>query len=161
MRVVCCGYTTLTTASHLVFRPVTPQRLRRITQCPGLIIQHPEVIKKCLETVKMRPEITPLRSLVMCACAPLLKIYLVRYGITQPYHLALVTVPQCPGITRQTDKQTPRKQCLPLLRKRGIASIEERGEQESVLKKKRHLIMMRSGPLRAQELLPVPLFQTD
>ena len=72
MRVVCFGYTTLTAASHLVFRPVTPQRLRRITQCPGLItqcpgliIQRPEVIKKCLETVKMRPEIAPLRSLVM------------------------------------------------------------------------------------------------
>ena len=99
MRVVCFGYMTLTAASHLMFRPVTPQRLRRITQCPGLIIQRPEVIKKCLETVKMRPEIAPLRSLVMCACSPRLKIFPVLYGTIQLCHRALITVPQCPGIT--------------------------------------------------------------
>ena len=99
MRVVCYGYTTLTAASQLVFQPVTPQHLGRITQCPGLILQRPEVNEKCLKTVKMRPEITPMDSLVMCARALPLKLYLVRYGITQPYPHALITVPQCPGIT--------------------------------------------------------------
>ena len=72
MRVVCYGYTTLTAASQLVFQPVTPQHLRRITQCPGLITQCPglilqrqEVNENCLKTMKMHPEITPMDSLVM------------------------------------------------------------------------------------------------
>ena len=83
--------------------PSHPQHLRRITQCPGLIIpcpgliiQCPGVITKCPETVKMHPEIAPLRSLVMCACVPLLKIYPVLCGTTQPSHLALMTVPPVP-----------------------------------------------------------------
>ena len=70
----------------------------------------------------------------------------------------------CPPVPRNnvTDRQIDAQKTVPpLLRKRGIASIEEKEERESALKERKHLIMMRSGPLRAQELLPVPLFQTD
>ena len=84
----------------------SPQHLRRITQCPdlmiqcpGLIIQCPGIITSHPENVKMRPEIAPSCHPVMRVCAPRLKIFPVLYGTIQLCHRVLITVPQCPGIT--------------------------------------------------------------
>ena len=132
MRVVCYGYTTLTAASHLVFRPVTPQHLRRITQCPGLItqcpgliLQRPEVNRKCLKTVKMRPEITPLDSLVMCACALPLKL-----SLSSVWHNSAISsrANNCPPVPRNnvTNRQTSSQEAVPPPPKRKRNRVQRR-----------------------------------
>ena len=62
----------------------------------------------------------------------------------------------------RTNSNDVRKQVvsssLPL-KEKGIENIEERDEQERKRKEVRHLIMMRAGPVSAQETHPVPAFQ--
>ena len=73
----------------------------------------------------------------------------------------------CPPVPRNnvTDRQISNQETVPPppKRKRNRVHRRERRarERESALRERKHLFMMRSGPLRAQELLPVPLFQTD
>ena len=71
MRAAFCGFTTHITTSHLVFLLVSLMSPRKQTYCPGIIIQCPGMITMCPGIIIMCPGITPLRSLVMCTCAPI------------------------------------------------------------------------------------------
>ena len=88
------------------------------------------------------PHGTTLTSLVMCT-------------------LALVSVTQCPGLIYRKVMTCVNKQLALLfpLKGKGIVNIEERGVRERERKEERHLIMMRAGPVSAQETHPVPAFQ--
>ena len=91
-------------------------------------------------------------------CARPLKISAVPRGTILPSLPALVTVPQCPGIIIQTDKMDSKKQCLALLRKRGIDFIEENEEPEKGQREK-CVSMMRAQPRSAQATRLIPAFQ--
>ena len=70
----------------------------------------------------------------------------------------------CPPVPRNnmTDEQiNPQKTVSPTPKKKRNRFYRRDRRARERAEKKRHLIMMRGGPLRAQELLPVPLFQTD
>ena len=71
----------------------------------------------------------------------------------------------CPPVPRNnvTDRQIDNQKTVPPppKRKRNRVHRRERRARERAERERKHLFMMRDGPLRAQELLPVPLFQTD
>ena len=70
----------------------------------------------------------------------------------------------CPPVPRNnvTDRQISNQETVPPPPKRKRNHVHRREKKSArALRERKHLFMMRSGPLRAQELLPVPLFQTD
>ena len=156
MRVASSGYMTPMSSSRLVSHPDRQSSRRSMTQCPGIFS------KQCPGITKQCPGITQLSSLVMRTRERLLKISRVPLGIIQTSlrncTLALVTITQCPGLIVMMCVNKWLALLSPL-KEKGIENIEERDEQERERKEVRHLIMMRAGPVSAQETHPVPAFQ--
>ena len=156
MRAASCGYMTPIIISHLVFLTARQSSQKNRTQCPG--IHKP----KCPGITPKCPGIIQLPSLVMRARERPLKISRVPPGIIltslRKCTLALVTITQCPGLIVMMCVNKWLALLSPLKEKR-IENIEERDEQERERKEVRHLIMMRAGPVSAQETHPVPAFQ--
>ena len=112
-------------ARRPVFRPVTPQRQQRVTQCPGMSIHRPPDKKKCLP-MRLLPR------LVMCACTRHLRALIVQCGVIRLCRHRRNSVPQCPGIILQTDQRVRQRQLLPLPRGREIECNEEREERARI-----------------------------
>ena len=159
MRAASCGYTTLIIISHLVFLTARQSSHKNRTQCPGIYQQKcPGITQKC-------PGITQLPSLVMRARAPLENLQSSSWYNSNLSSEMYSRSSDCNSVPRTNlqDSNDVRKQVvsssLPPKRKRDRKHRRERRARERERREVRHLIMMRAGPVSAQETHPVPAFQ--
>ena len=168
MRVVCYGYTTLTAASHLVFRPVTPPASQKNNPVPRINnsvprtnITAPRSEQKVLKDSENVPRNNPLgQSSDVRMRAPLETIS------SSVWHNSAISsrANNCPPVPRNngTDRQTSSQEAAPPSPKRKRNRVQrrerrarERAEIEEAFIHDAQWTHQSSGAPS------VPLFQTD
>ena len=112
MRVVCYGYTTLTAASHLVFRPVTPPASQKNNPVPRTTYTAPRSEQKVPKDSENTPRNNPIaQSSDVRMRAPLENIP------SSVWHNSAISshANNCPPVPRNnvTDRQTSNQEAVP------------------------------------------------